>query len=61
MYQCTNILVSQNPESPNDTIDYCEIATFDLKGYIPGRLMNMVMASEGIKEFKSMYKHLLQK
>ena len=35
---------------------YTEISNFDLKGYMPAKLMNMVIASETEKEFATMYK-----
>jgi len=46
MYQCVNSLLTKNPESPEDITDYCEISNMDMKGYIPGRLFNMVLANE---------------
>ena len=61
MYQCVNAMIKKNEESPDDTVDYVECSTFDMKGYIPARLLNMVIANEGSKEFKVMYTHLLEK
>jgi hypothetical protein len=52
-------LISTNKESPDDTIDYTELSYFNMNGYFPARLMNMVIASETKKEFGNMYKYLL--
>lgn len=35
---------------------YTEISNFDMKGYMPARLMNMLISSETEKEFATMYK-----
>ena len=37
---------------------YTEIDTFDLKGYMPAKLLNMTIASETAKEFAVLYKGL---
>lgn len=55
MYMAINCIVRANKESPNDTVDYCEMSIYDMKGYVPARLLNMVMASESLKEFKNMH------
>ena len=39
---------------------YTEISNFDMKGYMPAKLMNMILAAEVEKEFITMYK-LMQK
>lgn len=59
MFLFTRGLVSVNKESPEDTIDYTEVSYFNLNGYFPARLMNMVIAGETQKEFQSMYTYLL--
>lgn len=59
MFVSSNVMIQNNKDSPTDTIDYCEMTSFDLKGYFPASLMNATMASEGLKEFKTMYKHCL--
>ena len=46
MFMNSRGLISINKESPDDTIDYTELSYFNLKGYFPARLMNMVIASE---------------
>ena len=51
-------LIRKNPESPEDTVDFTEINCFNMKGYMPGRLLNMVIASEASKEMTNMYKYL---
>ena len=60
MFMFTRGMVSVNKESPDDTIDYCEITYFNMNGYFPARLMNMVIAGETKKEFGNMYKYLLK-
>ena len=60
MFLYTRGLVEVNKESPEDTIDYTEVSYFNLNGYFPARLMNMVIASETKKEFSNMYKYLLK-
>ena len=60
MFLFTRGLVSINKESPEDTIDYTEISYFNLNGYFPARLMNMVIAGETQKEFQNMYTYLLK-
>ena len=37
-------------------LHYTEISNFDMKGYMPARLMNMLISSETEKEFDTMYK-----
>ena len=59
MFLYSRGLVSINKESPEDTVDYTEVSYFNLNGYFPARLMNMVIASETKKEFSAMHKYLL--
>jgi hypothetical protein len=44
-------------QDPNDKdlYHYTEFDIFDMKGYIPARLLNMILASETEKEFKKFY------
>lgn len=60
MFMFTRGMVSINKESPDDTVDYTEITYFNLNGYFPARLMNMIIAGETKKEFDNMYKYLLK-
>jgi len=46
------------PGAEPGVTDYTEVDTMDLKGNFPPRLMNMMIASEVQKEFKSMYKNI---
>jgi len=50
--------IRPNKDSPADTIDYTEITHFNMKGYFPARLMNMVIASEAQKEITNTHKYL---
>ena len=60
MFIFTRGIVSVNKESPHDTIDYTELTHFNMNGYFPARLMNMVIAAETKKEYGNMYKYLLK-
>ena len=40
-------------------IDYTEISMMDMKGHVPTRLLNMVIASEAQKGVKEMYTYLI--
>jgi hypothetical protein len=51
----TQGLCTVNKESPDDTIDYTELSYFNMNGYFPARLMNMIIASETKREFGRMY------
>lgn len=59
MFLYTRGIAKPNAESPEDIIDYTEFSYFNMKGYFPARLMNMVIASETQKEFGNMYKYLI--
>lgn len=59
MFLFTRGLIKENKDHP-DTIDYTELSYFNLNGYFPARMMNMVIASETKKEFGNMYKYLLK-
>ena len=41
----------------DDVMTYTEISNFDMKGYMPAKLMNMVLSAETEKEFCTLYKH----
>lgn len=43
MFLYTRGLMKPNPEDPS-AIDYTELSFFNMKGYFPARLMNMVIA-----------------
>ena len=45
------------PGSTPGVVDYTELSKFDMKGHLPARLLNMVIASEAQKGVKEMYKH----
>ena len=59
MFCTSNGMVSLNEDS-SDTVDYVECTNVDFKGYMPARLMNMVIAAETLKEFQGMHKYLLK-
>lgn len=44
-----------------NALDFTEITCFNMKGYFPGRLLNMIIASETQREFGNMYKYLKEK
>jgi hypothetical protein len=54
----TRGFIRPNKESPADTLDYTELSVFNMGGYMPARLLNMVIASETAKDFGNMYKSL---
>jgi hypothetical protein len=51
MFVYTRGYVRPNKELP-DTIDYTEMTVMNMGGYMPARLLNMVLASEREKEFR---------
>jgi hypothetical protein len=55
MFLYSRLLLKPCPISPADTIDYTEISQFNMNGYFPERLMNMIIAAETQREFASMY------
>ena len=57
MYSLTYFKVS---EESDGILNYTEISNFDLKGYLPASLMNMIMSSEVEKEFRALYNHLVK-
>jgi hypothetical protein len=56
MFQQVTSVVKPDPNDPTQTL-YTEIDSFDMKGSIPAKLMNLVLASETAKEFKKLYKY----
>lgn len=61
MFMYTRGFIRPNKESPADIFDYTEFTVFNMGGYMPARLLNMVVASETQKEFGNMYKYLTNK
>jgi hypothetical protein len=61
MFIFSRLLIKPCPDSPNDTVDYTEFTQFNMNGYFPDRLMNLIVAAETRREFSSMYKHLKSK
>lgn len=57
MYQSACAYIRPSPTDPEVTL-YTEIDNLDMKGHFPARLMNMALASEAQKEFKTMYLHI---
>ena len=51
--------IRPNPEVPGNYF-YSEITSFDLKGSVPTKLINMALTSESTKEFKGVVK-IIQK
>ena len=52
--------VRDSKEIPG-AIDYTEITLFNMRGYFPSRLLNMVISSELNRDMGNMYKHLAAK
>ena len=61
MFIYTRGYVRPSKESPSDTLDYTEMTVMNMGGYMPARLLNMVLASEAEKEFRKMYTDMLAK
>lgn len=49
--------IRPNPENPANYL-YTEISTFDLKGRVPTKLINMTLTSEAVKEMKPVVKFM---
>ena len=54
MYMHVSGMMRERKDEPN-TFDYTEFDVLDMGGYIPARLMNMVMASSIKSEFRKFY------
>jgi hypothetical protein len=46
MFVYTRGYVRPNKEDPENVLDYTELSVFNMGGYMPARLLNMVVASE---------------
>ena len=57
MFQQINGYARYDKEDPT-LVHYTEISHFDMKGYMPARLFNMIIASLAAKEFQKLYDHL---
>lgn len=57
MFCYQSALVYNNKVSP-DITELCEISICEMKGKVPSRLINMIMASEYHKEFLIMYQYI---
>ncbi len=60
MYQSITGYQRPHPTIPKCLL-YTEIDMMDMKGYLPARLLNMVMASAGKAEFEKVYKFIKDK
>lgn len=48
-------------DGDDGVLHYTEISTFDLKGYLPAKLLNMILSAEVEKEFRTLYNYMLEK
>jgi hypothetical protein len=60
MFMFVRCILSVSKEKP-DTVDADECSTYNMNGYFPARLMNMVTASETQRECGAMYKYIQDK
>ena len=57
MHSVISALISKSEEIEN-AYNYTELDHFDMKGYFPARLMNMIIASSVKTEFAKCYNHI---
>lgn len=56
MFVYTRGFVRPSKSAPG-AFDYTELSVFNMGGYMPARLLNMVVASESSREFTNMAKY----